>query len=114
MLDRPKKLDKDNDTTDHVNHWKNLKGIDKLAFTLQLKVDRDASFMSVTESHAQTNTTSNTMLKGWLTEAQVVAQESLHQWTYCDSQQQMLVDILEGLQIRPHETSYVAAKGHQQ
>ena len=44
-LDRLKKLDKVNGTTDHVNHWKFLKGLDKLAVALQLKVDRDASFM---------------------------------------------------------------------
>ena len=74
VLDRLKKLDKDNGTTDHANHWNNLKGTDNMAFALQLKVDRDASFMSVTESHAQTNTTKNTMLKVWLTEAQVAAQ----------------------------------------
>ena len=57
VLDRLKKLDKDNGTTDHVNQWKNLKGIDNVAFALQLNVDRDASFLSVTECHAQTNTT---------------------------------------------------------
>ena len=56
VLDRLRKLDKDSGTTDHVDHWKKLKGTDKVAFALQLKVDRDASFMSVTESHAQTNT----------------------------------------------------------
>ncbi len=56
-------------TIDHVNHWKNLMGTDNVALALQLKVDRDASFMSVTERHAQTNTMKNTMLKGWLTEA---------------------------------------------
>ena len=71
-------------------------------------MDRGASFMSVTESHGQTNTTNNSMLKGWLTEAQVVAQENFLQWTDCDSQ------ILEGLPSRPHETSYVDAKGHKQ
>ena len=63
VLDRLKELDSDNGTTDHVNHWKNLKGTEKVAFALQLKVDRDASFMSVTESHAQTNTIMHTMLK---------------------------------------------------
>ena len=86
VLDRLKKLDKDKGTTDLVNVWKNLKGIDKVAFALQLKVNRDASFMSVTESRAQTNTTKNTMLKGYIIEAQVVAQENLHQWSYCDLQ----------------------------
>ena len=74
VLGRLQKLDKDNGTTDHVNHWKHLKGADNMAFALQLKVVRDASFMSVTECHAQTNTTNNIMLKGWPTEAQVVAQ----------------------------------------
>ena len=68
-------------------------------------MDKDASFMSVTECHAQTNTTNHTMLKGWLTQAQVVAQENLHQWTYCDSQKQMLADILEGLPSMPDETT---------
>jgi len=34
-----------------------------MAFALELKVGRDASFMSVTECHGQTNTTKNTMLK---------------------------------------------------
>ena len=50
------------------------RGTDKVAFALQLKADRDASFMTATESHVQNNTTNNTMLKGWLIEAQVVAQ----------------------------------------
>ncbi len=87
-LDRLKKLDKDNGTTDHVNHWKNRKGADKMASALQVKVDRDVSFMSATESHAQTNATNNTVLnKMWLIDAQVVAQENLYQWTYGDSQE---------------------------
>ena len=55
-------LDKDTGTTDRVNHWTLLKGTGKLAFALQLKCDKDANFMSVTESHAQTRTTNNTML----------------------------------------------------
>ena len=63
VFDRLKKLDKDNGTTDHVNHWKNLKSIDKVALALQLKVDRDASFMIVTECPGQRNTTKHTMLK---------------------------------------------------
>ena len=73
-----------------------------------------SSFLYVTESHAQTNTAKNTLLKTWLTEAQVVAQESLHQWSYCDSQKHMLADILDGLPGMPHDTSYLAAKGHKQ
>ena len=82
---------------------------------MQLKVDREASCMSVTESHAQINIMKNTMLKGWLTEAQVVARKkNLHQWPYGGSQKQMLVDILDGLPSRPHETSLLAAKGHKQ
>ena len=113
-MDRLRKLDKDNGTTGLVNHWKNLNGTDNMEFALQLKVGKDANFMSVTECRAQANATHNTMLKGWLTEAQVVAQENIHQWTSCDSQKQMLADILEGLSSRPHETSYVAAKGHKQ
>ena len=60
---RFKKLDKDNGTTDHVNHRKVVKGTDKLAFALHFKFDRDVSFLSVTESHAQINRTSSTMLK---------------------------------------------------
>ena len=75
VLDRLNKLDKDNGATDIVNHWKLLKGIGKMAFALQFKVDRDASFMSVTGSKSQTNTMTNTMLQGWVTEAQVAAQE---------------------------------------
>ena len=63
VLDKLKKLDKDNGTTDHANHWKNLQSTDKVAFAAQLKVDRGASFMSVAESHSQTNTNNNVMLK---------------------------------------------------
>ena len=62
VLDSLKKLDKENEA-DHVNHWKNLKSTDKVAFALQLKLDKDANCMSVAESHSQTNTTKNTMLK---------------------------------------------------
>ena len=111
VLDRLKKLDKDNGTTDHVNHWKLLKGTDRLEFAVQLKVGRDASFMSVTESHAQINSNNNTNLQGLLIEAQVVAQEGLNQchlvmhrsrcwltvWRGCQAV------ILEALPIRPHE-----------
>ena len=77
VLDKLKKQDKYTITTNHVNHWKNLQGTDKAAFAWQLKLDKDANFMSVTECHAQANTTNNTILQGWLTEAQVAAQENL-------------------------------------
>ena len=93
VLDKLQKLDKDSGT-DHVNHWQNLKSTDKVSFALQLKLDKDDNFMSVTESHAQTNTMKNAMLTGWHIEAQVFAQENIHQWSYCDSQKQILADIL--------------------
>ena len=67
VLDRLTKLDKDNGTTDHVNRWEVLKGTDKLAFALQLKLDRDANFLSIAESHAQMHSKKGTMLQGcWL------------------------------------------------
>ena len=60
VLDKLKKLDKANGTTDHMNHWQSLKGTDKVAFALQLKVDKDANFMTAAESHGQTQTPQTT------------------------------------------------------
>jgi hypothetical protein len=87
---------------------------ERQAFALQLKLDRDASFLTVCESHSVENYSSSGWLQGWLTEAQVAHQEALFNYTTCDDQKQKLEDILDGIPSRPHERSDLAAKGYKQ
>jgi hypothetical protein len=84
------------------------------SFALQLKLDRDASFLTVCESHSIENSSSSGWVQGWLTEAQVAHQEALLNYTTCDDQKQKLEDILDGLPSRPHERPDLAAKGYKQ
>ena len=83
-------------------------------FALQLKLDRDASFLTVCESHSVENSSSSGWVQGWLTDAQVAHQEALFNYTTCDDQKQKLEDILDGLPSRPHERPDLAAKGYKQ
>jgi len=86
VLGRLKKLDKDNGTTDNVNYWKNQKGTDKTALALQFKVGRMPASCLSQRAMPRPTPRRTPCWKGWLTEAQVVAQENFRQWSYCDSQ----------------------------
>ena len=83
-------------------------------FAMQLKLDRDASFLTVLESHSMENSSSSGWVQGWLSDAQVAHQEALNNFTTCADQKKKLDDILEGLPWRPHERTDLAAKGYKQ
>jgi hypothetical protein len=87
---------------------------ERQSFALQLKLDRDASFLTVLESHSVENSSSSGWVQGWLTDAQVAHQEALLNYTTCEDQKQKLEDILDGLPSRPHERPDLAAKGYKQ
>ena len=84
------------------------------SFAMQLKLDRDASFLTVVESHSMENSSSSGWVQGWLSDAQVAHQEALNNFTTCADQKKKLDDILEGLPWRPHERTDLAAKGYKQ
>jgi hypothetical protein len=95
-----------------LEHYKNLKGQAKMEFALSLKVDRDASFMTVTENHSLEVSNTNSTVCGWLSEAQVAQELGLINYTTCTIQAQQLQDILEGMPSMPHERPDLAAKGY--
>ena len=93
--------------------YKGLKGTqEKLQFALQLKVDREAAFLSVKENHAVETSTRDSFVRGWLTEAQVARELGLINYNFCDSQLEQLRDVLEGLPQKPHDRPDLAAKGY--
>jgi len=74
--------------------YKGLKGTqEKLQFALQLKVDREAAFLSVKENHAVETSTRDSFVRGWLTEAQVARELGLINYNFCDSQLEQLRDV---------------------
>jgi hypothetical protein len=63
--------------------YKGLKGTqEKLQFALQLKVDREAAFLSVKENHAVETSTRDSFVRGWLTEAQVARELGLINYNF--------------------------------
>jgi len=94
-----------------IDHWKSLpRGDAKLDFALKLKVDREACFMTLSETHETGIQKKSRVMQFWLTEDQVAKEEGLHNYLDNPVQQQKLKDILEGLPCRPHERSDLAAK----
>ena len=69
VLDRLKPLAKKQPNgEDTLKHYKGLEGQEKLDFALQLKVDRDAAFVTVRESHKMENSKTQQAVEGWITE----------------------------------------------
>ena len=111
VIDQLKHLKKNGDPKP-LDHYKTLKGQAKLDFALSLKVDREASFMTVTENHSLEISNTNSQVCGWLSEAQVAQELGLVNYTTCTIQAQQLKDILEGMPCMPHERPDLAAKGY--
>ena len=95
-----------------LDTYKSLKGQQKLDFAMQLKIDREASFMTVTENHSMEISNTQSSVSGWLSEAQVAQEVGLINFTTCTIQASQLKDVLEGLPCMPHERPDLAAKGY--
>jgi hypothetical protein len=111
VMDQLKHLKK-NGNSQAMEHYKGLKGQAKVEFALSLKVDREASFMTVQENHSLEISNTNSYVSGWLSEAQVAQEMGLINYTTCTIQAQQLKDILEGMPSMPHERPDLAAKGY--
>jgi len=98
-----------------IDHWKSLsRGGAKLDFALELKVDREASFILLKELHETGTSKGAKVRQMWLTEDQIAKEEGLTNYLDNAIQQQKLKDILEGLPSRPHERNDLAAKQYKQ
>ena len=86
----------------------------KLNFALQLKVDRDGSFMSATEVHNTTSMDKSGFEDGWLEDSMVANKLGLLMWSTDKVQKEKLDDQLSIVEQRPHENPLLAAKGHMQ
>jgi hypothetical protein len=110
VMDQLKSLAKKGNTAP-LENYKTLKPADKMEFALQLKLDREASFMSVTENHSMETSITQNSSKGWLTNAQIARDLGLINYTTCELQAKELAEVLEGLPSMPHDRPDLAAKG---
>ena len=94
-----------------LDHYRNLKGQEKIDFAVQLKVDREAAFMKVVESHSLETSVNNQWVKGWITEAQVAKEEGLFNYSTCQEQKILLQMILDDIPCKPHDKPQLAAAG---
>ena len=94
-----------------LDHYRNLRGQDKIDFVVQLKVDRDAAFMRVVESHSLETSVSSQWVKGWLTEGRVAKEEGLFNYSTCTKQQDLLQMILDDLPWKPHDKPQLVVAG---
>ena len=111
VMDHLKHLAK-NGNSMPLETYKNLKGTQKVEFAMQLKLDREAGFLTVTENHSLEISNTQMSVNGWLTEAQVAQELGLINFTTCPVQGAQLKDVLEGLPSQPHERPDLAAKGY--
>ena len=102
LVRRPPHIKKDTGDGNALDHYKSLRGQDKLEFDWKFKVDRGAAFMTATEHHGRDVTQSALRVEGWVKEAQVALEEGLQNYTSNLEHNQLLMDILEGLHSRPH------------
>jgi hypothetical protein len=115
VLDKLKQLAKKQPNGEkQLMHYKTLKGQEKLDFAVQLKVDRDAAFMTVKESHKMENSKTQQAVEGWIIEPLVAQHEGIINYNTDATQRALLDDILAGLPSRPHERPDLAAKGWKQ
>ena len=66
-MGRPKQIKNDIGDGNVVDHYKSLRGQDKLEFALQLKVDRSAACITATKIHGGDVAQFSTTLEGWVT-----------------------------------------------
>ena len=100
--------------TGPLDHYKTLKGQEKIEFALQLKVDRTAAFFTCKESHKLETLKENTLVTGWLTDFQIAKEEGIQNFKEDGLQKQVLEAILADLPSRPHEKPSLAAMGIKQ
>ena len=86
----------------------------KLNFALQLKVDRDGSFMTATEVHSTASMDKSGFEDGWLEDSMVASKLGLLMWSTDKVHREKLDDQLSIMEQRPHENPVLAAKGHMQ
>ena len=98
-----------------LDHYESLKGYSaKLNFALQLKVDRDGSFMTATEVHSTASMDKSGFEDGWLEDSMVASKLGLLMWSTDKVHREKLDDQLSIMEQRPHENPVLAAKGHMQ
>jgi hypothetical protein len=98
-----------------LDHYESLKGYSaKLNFALQLKVDRDGSFMTATETHSTAALDKSGFEDGWLEDSMVASKLGLLMWATDQVHKERLEDQLSTMEQRPHENPVLAAKGHMQ
>jgi arsenate reductase-like glutaredoxin family protein len=116
VMDHLTRITKRDPTKAHlIDHWKSLpRGDAKLEFALKLKVDKEASFMMLKETHETGSSKGTRVTQMWFTEDQIAKEEGLTNYLDNPIQQQKLKDILEGLPSRPHERNDLAAKQYKQ
>jgi hypothetical protein len=111
VLDHVKSLAKQGNRAP-LDFYKSLKtGHERVNFALQLKVDRKAAFMTVSEVHKIESSQKTKVKELWLTEPQVAVKEGLIHYNTDTTQKALLQDILDGLPSKPHERADLAAKG---
>ena len=69
---------------------------------MKLKVDKEACFMTLSETHETGIQKRAKVIQLWLAEDQVAKEEGLHNHLDNPMQQQKLKDILEKLPSKPH------------
>ena len=98
-----------------LEHYEGLrKHSDKLSFALQLKVDREGSFLTATETHSTATVDKAGFEDGWLEDSIVASKLGLTMWATDQIHQDRLTDQLNTMEKRPHENPALAAKGHMQ
>ena len=78
---------------------------------LQLKVDRDGSFVTAIEAHSAASMDKSGFEDGWLEDAVVASKLGLLMWSADKVHKEKLDDQLRNMEKRPHENPLLAAKG---
>ena len=111
VLDRLHALAKKGNSTP-LETYKNLPlGPSRVDFAMQLKMDRDGSWCSVTEKHSLEAKDEKTWVSGWLSEEQIANHECLFDYVSNEKQQEILNAILADLPSKPHDRAALAAMG---
>ena len=97
-----------------LDHYKTLKGPEKIDFALQLKVDREAAFLTCKETHSLETVQESHWITGWVTDALVAKEEGLFNYNTDPVQKAILDALLADLPSRPHERPSLAAIGVKQ
>ena len=77
VMDMQKHIKNGTGDGNELDHYKSLRGQDKLELALQLNVDRSAAFMPATEHYGRDVSQSSTLLEGLVTEAHVALRGGL-------------------------------------